>query len=407
MSSIVSIDSRDANTILFESSRLNTPVLEESIRTATTSPSILFQNVQLLNLRPESNMSDMESCHGELTIKDSQYSMTQGATSESSGQDSMSQSSMFAESITTITTQSKMEATKERICRSPDEIDGTYSRKNVRARTPTNLEYKSCLDDFLTKVSILDLGIPTNLTNDHFLATKHFCNGSHSRIFKAEMKQDMTSKKVVLKVLSESSVHSDVAQKDFQVEIGILTRLNHPHLVNIVGYGELKSKMGDEYVRPLIALECLQGDTLSYHLGLKRSFHVQPFTKLRYFRIAKEFASVLDYIHTRVHPDFILMHRDLKPDNIGFAQDGSLKVFDFGLCTCVSRQQSHKVPGNGNANTSSSSSTAGMSADTYMLTGCTGSFRYMAPENALEKPYNESVSSSILCMQLWYIVSVL
>lgn len=31
---------------------------------------------------------------------------------------------------------------------------------------------------------------------------------------------------------------------------------------------------------------------------------------------------------------------DLKPDNVGFAADGTLKLFDFGLVTCV-RTRSH------------------------------------------------------------------
>lgn len=331
--------------------------------------------------------------------------------------DSMSRRSMFADSAASPSPSNKFEATKTRICRSPDDVDISLSRKiphTTGARTPGgihNVEYRPCLDDFIAQVPTLNLGIPTQLTHDDFLATKHFCNGSHSRIFKADMKVtsspptpagDATTngsqtsptssgRKVILKILSESSVQNEVAQKDFQVEIGILTRLYHPHLVNLLGYGSLKSKMGDEYSRSLIALECLLGDTLAYHLGLKRSFHVQPFTKLRYFRIAKEFADALNYIHTQVHPDYVLIHRDLKPDNVGFAQDGSLKIFDFGLCTVVRRRHTKSgtvsVSGTGDG-----TPPPGLTSDTYLLTGCTGSFRYMAPENALEKPYNESVS---------------
>jgi hypothetical protein len=30
----------------------------------------------------------------------------------------------------------------------------------------------------------------------------------------------------------------------------------------------------------------------------------------------------------------------LKPDNIGFAADGTLKLFDFGLVTCVKTRES-------------------------------------------------------------------
>lgn len=31
---------------------------------------------------------------------------------------------------------------------------------------------------------------------------------------------------------------------------------------------------------------------------------------------------------------------DLKPDNVGFAADGTLKLFDFGLVTCVKTRES-------------------------------------------------------------------
>jgi serine/threonine protein kinase len=55
-----------------------------------------------------------------------------------------------------------------------------------------------------------------------------------------------------------------------------------------------------------------------------------------------------------------VIHRDLKPDNMGWTAEGQFKIFDFGLCTCVRKGETQD--------------------EAYELTGCTGSMRYMAPE---------------------------
>eukprot|EP01035_Chromulina_nebulosa_P020600 gene20600-26709_t len=31
----------------------------------------------------------------------------------------------------------------------------------------------------------------------------------------------------------------------------------------------------------------------------------------------------------------MILHRDLKPDNVGFTMDGKLKLFNFGLATVM------------------------------------------------------------------------
>jgi len=72
---------------------------------------------------------------------------------------------------------------------------------------------------------------------------------------------------------------------------------------------------------------------------------------------------------------------DLKPDNVGFTADGCLKLFDFGLVTCVRSRQ--------HAN------------DSYSMTGFTGSLRYMAPEVALQEPYTEKVDVYSFGIMLW------
>jgi serine/threonine protein kinase len=82
-----------------------------------------------------------------------------------------------------------------------------------------------------------------------------------------------------------------------------------------------------------------------------------------------------------------IIYRDIKPDNIGFDVRGDVKIFDFGL---AKEFQPDTVDKDG----------------TYKLTGDTGSPRYMAPEVALAKPYNETVDVYSFCILVWQILKL-
>mmetsp|Transcript_3987 Transcript_3987/g.6078 ORF Transcript_3987/g.6078 Transcript_3987/m.6078 type:complete len:410 (+) Transcript_3987:92-1321(+) len=99
-------------------------------------------------------------------------------------------------------------------------------------------------------------------------------------------------------------------------------------------------------------------------------------------RVAVDLASAVKHLHS-----LGIMYRDLKPDNVGFDSNGTVKLFDFGLAKELIPKQR-------------------IDNDTYEMTGDTGSRRYMAPEVALSKPYNKSADVYSFGMLLWQICSL-
>lgn len=62
-----------------------------------------------------------------------------------------------------------------------------------------------------------------------------------------------------------------------------------------------------------------------------------------------------------------------------------LKLIDFGLAACVKKKR--------------------LSCDSYTMTGLTGTRQYMAPEVALQEPYNEKVDVYSFAVLLWQMVT--
>jgi len=99
-------------------------------------------------------------------------------------------------------------------------------------------------------------------------------------------------------------------------------------------------------------------------------------------KIAPEISSALSYLHRKG-----IIFRDLKPDNIGFDCQGKVKLFDFGLAKELNALE------------------AGPDG-TYLLSGNTGSLRYMSPEIARHEAYNLSADVYSYSILLWQILSL-
>lgn len=97
-----------------------------------------------------------------------------------------------------------------------------------------------------------------------------------------------------------------------------------------------------------------------------------------------ELASALKYCHDDAFPGCRILHRDVKPNNIGFRSDGSLVLFDFGLAS-LWRKNLVDIDDDAPRN----------------LTGETGSMRYMAPEVANSQPYSHKAEVFSFASVLW------
>jgi eukaryotic-like serine/threonine-protein kinase len=121
---------------------------------------------------------------------------------------------------------------------------------------------------------------------------------------------------VAIKLLRpELSCQPDVRAR-FEEEARSAARLAHPNVVTVFDTGETDGAPG----RPFIVMECLPGRTLAD--DLKRG----PLSEHDVREVGVAIAGALDAAH-RVG----IVHRDVKPGNVLFADDGTPKIADFGI----------------------------------------------------------------------------
>ncbi len=119
---------------------------------------------------------------------------------------------------------------------------------------------------------------------------------------------------VAIKVLSEHLAHDKEVKERFLREAKAMASINHNNVIKVHFIGEEKGQ-------PYFAMEYIQGQSLaqllkpSYALNLSHAKN-----------ILKQAASGLAAAHKKK-----LIHRDIKPANLMIAEDGSLKIVDFGI----------------------------------------------------------------------------
>ncbi|CAM9645613.1 unnamed protein product [Pylaiella littoralis] len=211
--------------------------------------------------------------------------------------------------------------------------------------------------------------IDTNIPIEQIQSLKYLAQGAMCVAYTALL----NGQQVVLKTPLPDTKHVEVAANDLEVEMLLLKELHHDNIVSLLGAGYLPDG------RRFVALEFLSGGTLS---SLLASHRAKPMCISKVLDLSLALCNALEYLHDVAVPGRIVCHRDLKPDNIGFAEDGALKVIDFGLGKIIKRKFRVR-------------------AEKYHMTGGTGSLRYMAPEIADHQEYNEKGDVYSFSLIMW------
>ena len=187
----------------------------------------------------------------------------------------------------------------------------------------------ACMKDGFVEAVLLDNRFETISPLNH---------GSFGMVFLA--KDTTNGDPVAIKCLAKPAAtnsSSNANSNDHLIELLCHDRLgHHPNIVNLLHAFETDAHM-------FLVLEfCAMGDlyeAIRLGRGPLETEHVRDFML--------QLVGAVEYMHSKG-----LYHRDIKPENIFLAQDGSMKLGDFGLST----------------------------TESWTFESCVGSDRYMAPE---------------------------
>ncbi len=149
-----------------------------------------------------------------------------------------------------------------------------------------------------------------NTLSDRYTIERLLGHGGMATVHLAEERKHR--RKVAIKVLRQE-FSASVGAERFLREIGIAARLSHPHIVPLIDSGESEGSL--YYVSPYVA-----GGSLRDRLNREQKLPIDDA-----LRIVHEVSAALDYAHRNG-----FVHRDVKPENILFADDHAL-LADFGI----------------------------------------------------------------------------
>jgi serine/threonine-protein kinase len=202
----------------------------------------------------------------------------------------------------------------------------------------------------------------------------HIAQGGMAEIYRARLASvDGAGRLIVIKRIQAGYGNNTEFLQMFRSEIKVTMGFNHPNIVQLYDFGE-------EQGQPYIAMEMVDGKNLRQFMNrfneVKKKFPVELAAY-----IIENAAAGLHYAHTfkdKISGHHLsIVHRDVSPQNILIAFEGTIKVIDFGIAK---------------ANTNSESTRAGV---------IKGKPSYLSPEQISGEPLDGRSDVFALGIVLW------
>ena len=136
----------------------------------------------------------------------------------------------------------------------------------------------------------------------------------------------LTQRKVAIKLLSPQFLAEEASQTRFRNEAQIVAGLEHPAIVPLYEFGE-------EADKPFLVMRYMAGGSLKERLR-------GPLPLVEIETILGRICPALDRSHQRG-----IIHRDIKPDNVLFDEDGLAYLADLGIARLAELNKTMTIAG--------------------------------------------------------------
>jgi serine/threonine-protein kinase len=151
-----------------------------------------------------------------------------------------------------------------------------------------------------------------DIIDERYRIVRELGEGGFAYVYQAE---DMiTGKQIALKIIKENAIKSSDNITRFEREARASASLNHPNIVKVVN-------IGYHHELPYMASELVKGKTLRGQLNEVKRFSFKQACDIMY-----QLCEAVQFAHS-----YLVVHRDIKPDNVFMTPDETVKLGDFGI----------------------------------------------------------------------------
>ena len=141
--------------------------------------------------------------------------------------------------------------------------------------------------------------------------------GGFGEVWEGSRAEGGFRQRVAIKILSRSTSDDTVVRR-FELERQVLASLDHPDIARLIDGGTLEDE------RPWLAMEFVEGTSITSYCDRERLSIEDR------IRLAMRVAKAVQHAHEN-----LVVHRDIKPDNVMVTPNGDPKLLDFGIAKIV------------------------------------------------------------------------